>query len=375
MKLYRDFEEAYFVERLNRFVIQLKKKDGRFFNAYIANPGRMEEYLVADHPFFVTSGNIGKYEHRIVSTVYQDSYILLDTIKMNALVETMLKNDRIHAFTGITSVRREKKIDRSRFDFLIERENHKPSLLEVKSCSLCHRGVAMFPDAPTERGRRHLEDLEQLAQKEYDCFNLYLLNHKNSTVFMPNWHTDMAYTRQFQNSTHVTFLAYSINMADPVTLNTEKFDPVPIDFERTKINGKDKGSYLLVFRNQKEFKAKIGSIGQRNFKKGYYVYVGSAMQGLEKRIKRHLSKKKKIRWHIDYISPHLMKIEIVYPINRADKIEAKLAEQMLKISQGYVEGFGASDSVAPSHLFYFNGRPHRQREFLDLLLDARMLLS
>lgn len=232
----------------------------------------------------------------------------------------------------------------------------------------------MFPDAPTERGRRHLQDLEILAQDKYDCYNLYLLNHKDTKVYMPNWHTDMAYAKEFLASEHVNFLAYSIRMKDPVTLNTEVFNPVPIDFQRTEQHSGDKGAYLLVFRNDGEFTETIGALGERKFKKGYYVYVGSAMSGLSKRIKRHLSKQKKIRWHLDYISPRHMVPEKIYPINRRDKIEDQLARGMLKISDGYVAGFGASDTDAPSHLFYFTGRPHRRREFLDLLLDARMLI-
>ncbi|MCP5047229.1 MAG: DNA/RNA nuclease SfsA, partial [bacterium] len=165
MKLYPEFEEAFFLERDNRFVMQLKKKDGQVIKVYIANPGRMEEFLVKDHPFYITSGNNGKYFYRAVSTRYQGSYLLLDTIKVNALVEIMLKADRIEPFTGLEpgSIRREVSVNRSKFDFLIQRENRLPVLLEVKSCSLCHHGVAMFPDAPTERGRRHLEDLEALA--------------------------------------------------------------------------------------------------------------------------------------------------------------------------------------------------------------------
>lgn len=374
MKLYDKYEEAFFVERLNRFVMRLKKKDRTEINAYIANPGRMEEYLVEGHPFFITSGNKGKYNYRIVSTCYQDSFILLDTIKMNGVVETMLKMNRIEDFKGAKPIRREVKVDRSTFDFLIQRENQKPTLLEIKSCSLCHHGTAMFPDAPTERGKRHLQDLETLAQQGYDCYTLYMLNHKNTNVFMPNWHTDMDYAKTFLASKHVGFMACSIEMSDPVTLNTDVLNNVAIDFHTTQENSIDKGAYLLVLKNDKDFRETIGSLGERRFKKGYYVYVGSAMSGLSKRIKRHLSKRKKRHWHLDYILPCHMNAAKIYPVHRKDKIEGQLAEGMLTICEGYVEGFGASDSGAPSHLFYFSGRPNRERGFLNLLLDARMML-
>jgi sugar fermentation stimulation protein A len=374
IKLYASFEEAFFVERENRFVMQLKKTDGRMIKAYVANPGRMEEFLVPGHPFFITSGNEGKYFYRVVSTIYQDSYVLLDTIKINYLVELMLKNNRIKTFNNAISIRREVTVNRSKFDFLVERKggNKKPMLLEIKSCSLCHNGVAMFPDAPTQRGKRHLEDLEFLATRGYETYTLYWINHKNAKVFMPNGHTDREYCETFCQTRHVNFLAYRVNMPDPVTLDLSFFKKVPIDFEASRILCAEKGSYLLIFANNQPFKKIIGSLGEREFKKGYYVYVGSAMQALDKRIKRHLRKSKKVRWHLDYISPGCMKIDKVYPIRRRDRIEEALARGLLEICDDYVIDFGASDSGLPSHFFYFSNRPFRRRNFLDLLLDFRM---
>ncbi len=374
IKLYTGFEEAFFVERENRFVIQLKKKNKQLIKAYIANPGRMEEFLVPGHPFFITSGNEGKYFYRAVSTIYQDSYVLLDTIKINYLVELMLKNNRIKAFRNLTSIRREVTVNRSKFDFLVEKEgeNKKPLLLEIKSCSLCHNGVAMFPDAPTERGKRHLEDLDFLATRDYETYTLYWINHKKAKVFMPNGHTDRDYCETFCRTRHVNFMAYCVNMTDPVTLDLSFFKNVPIDFEASRFLCEEKGSYLLIFYNDQPFKKNIGSLGERAFKKGYYVYVGSAMQALDKRIKRHLRKSKKVRWHLDYISPGYMKMEKVYPIRRQDRIEESLARCLLEICDDYVMDFGASDSGLPSHFFYFSGRPYRRRDFLDLLLDFRM---
>ncbi|MGD2085428.1 MAG: DNA/RNA nuclease SfsA [Candidatus Aminicenantes bacterium] len=376
-KLYPGFEEAFFVERENRFVMQLKKKNKQLIKAYVANPGRMEEFLVAGHPFFITNGNEGKYYHRIVSTFYQDSYVLLDTIKINSLVELLLKNNRIKAFSNPISIRREVTVNRSKFDFLVKREgeNRKPTLLEIKSCSLCHNGVAMFPDAPTKRGKRHLEDLDFLAAGDYEAYTLYWINHKKAKVFMPNGHTDKDYCETFCSTRNVNFLAYCVNMTDPVTLDLSFLKNVPIDFEASRFLCAEKGSYLLIFHNNQPFTKIIGSLGEREFRQGYYVYVGSAMQALDKRIKRHLRKSKTRRWHLDHISPGTMKIEKVYPIRRQDRIEEALARGVLEICDDYVKGFGASDSGLPSHFFYFSGRPFRRRDFLDLLLNFRMGIS
>lgn len=375
MKLYSHFEAALFVERDNRFVMTLRQPGGEPFKAYIANPGRMEEFLVKDHPFYITTGNNGKYDRRIVSTTYQDSCVLLDTIKINRVVEQLLRENRIAAFSGPKTLRREVTVDRSKFDFLVEREGRKPALLEIKSCSLCHRGVAMFPDAPTSRGKRHLEDLEALAAGEYDTYTLYLVTHSGARSFIPNGHTDPDYCSVFNRSKKVRFLAFSALLSDPVTLDMDSLREIPIDFEKSRIACQDKGSYLLVLYNEKPFTRTIGSLGEREFRAGYYVYCGSALRGLESRIRRHLKKRKKQHWHLDAVTPGDMKTEKVFRIRRDDRIEESLARGLAAICDGSVPGFGATDSGEDSHLFYFTDRPYRRREFLDLLLNYRMFIA
>ncbi len=68
-----------------------------------------------------------------------------------------------------------------------------------------------------------------------------------------------------------------------------------------------KGSYILIIQVKKDMKVKIGKLGILSFKRGYYAYVGSAMNGLEGRIRHHLRHNKKMHWHIDYF---LSKAEI-----------------------------------------------------------------
>lgn len=107
-------------------------------------------------------------------------------------------------------------------------------------------------------------------------------------------------------------------------------------------------TYLLFIVNKENKIISIGSLGKVYFKKGYYIYVGSAKNNLCKRIKRHLSKDKKIFWHIDYFLKNA-KIEKVF-VGR--KKECDISKILLKYSKAYVEGFGSSDCKCVSHLFY-----------------------
>ena len=114
-----------------------------------------------------------------------------------------------------------------------------------------------------------------------------------------------------------------------------------------------KGCYCLTIHLKNAKKIKVGRLGKINFKKGYYVYVGSAMNSLESRLKRHLSEDKKLHWHIDYL---LKKAEITCIIyNENKKVECELS-QFLKTKTDGVKNFGCSDCECESHLYYFKNR-------------------
>jgi len=115
-----------------------------------------------------------------------------------------------------------------------------------------------------------------------------------------------------------------------------------------------KGTYCLIIYLRKDSDIKIGSLGNINFKKGYYVYVGSALNSLESRLKRHLSNDKKIFWHVDYLlndrSADL--VDIVYAVDD-DKWECSLASQ-ISDNGSEISKFGCSDCNCSSHLFRFD---------------------
>jgi len=101
----------------------------------------------------------------------------------------------------------------------------------------------------------------------------------------------------------------------------------------------------------------VGKLGCLNFKKGWYVYVGSAMNSLEKRIERHKRKEKKKHWHIDYITMHeTFKIIDVYCKISEKKEECKIAKEVKSVCDGFVKNFGCSDCDCESHLFYFESK-------------------
>jgi Uri superfamily endonuclease len=115
-----------------------------------------------------------------------------------------------------------------------------------------------------------------------------------------------------------------------------------------------KGTYCLVIHLNQKTRIKVGKMGFIDFKKGYYVYVGSALNSLESRIKRHLSADKKLHWHVDYLlmDKNAEVVDVVFAVND-DRWECSVASEISKNGEG-IPKFGCSDCKCPSHLFYFN---------------------
>ena len=124
-----------------------------------------------------------------------------------------------------------------------------------------------------------------------------------------------------------------------------------------------KGCYCLIIELETDKKIKVGKRLKIDFKKGYYVYVGSAMNNLESRVKRHLSKSKKLHWHIDYLLKYGKVKEVIY--NDGKKVECDLAKE-LSLKNESVTDFGCSDCDCESHLYYFK----KENEAIEEVINA-----
>lgn len=118
------------------------------------------------------------------------------------------------------------------------------------------------------------------------------------------------------------------------------------------------GVYVLIIRLERGGCYAIGKLGNIDFPAGSYCYVGSALNGLEARIERHLRKEKKLQWHIDYLLQYAKITDIVYAqINKSThaklthRAECGIAKSLAG-SLSCIKGFGCSDCRCRSHLFY-----------------------
>ena len=112
-----------------------------------------------------------------------------------------------------------------------------------------------------------------------------------------------------------------------------------------------KGVYVLVISVGKDIRVRVGALGTAFFAKGLYAYVGSAQNGLEKRVERHLRKAKRKFWHIDYLLGNRFAKVVKVFYKKAGKIEECMIARKLSERGVAVKNFGCSDCGCVSHLF------------------------
>ncbi len=133
-----------------------------------------------------------------------------------------------------------------------------------------------------------------------------------------------------------------------------------------------KGCYILLIELPQEESIAVGSLSLVRFPGSYYAYVGSALGGLEPRLNRHLSTKKKLRWHIDYLLQKAA-INAIMICETDDRVECAIARSLSRRYEA-IPDFGSSDCRCPSHLFISTKemKPEIMTAMKSLLLDVRV---
>ncbi len=132
-----------------------------------------------------------------------------------------------------------------------------------------------------------------------------------------------------------------------------------------------KGVYCLLVKLPQRTEIVIGKLGKIEFKCGYYVYIGSALNDLDSRIERHKRQNKKFHWHIDYL---LTKADVkeVFCVGTRKRKECQVAKELAR-NYKTIPKFGASDCKCKSHLLYL-GNKEEFRDEIALLFQKNGLL-
>ncbi|MEE8471886.1 MAG: DNA/RNA nuclease SfsA [Dehalococcoidia bacterium] len=190
MKLPAPLWEATFLERANRFTCWVER-EGRREMAHLANSGRLRELLVPGAPVLLkgAGGPHRKTKSDMLLVGHGRRLVSVDARLPGDLVDEALREGALAPFRGYPGVRREVRFGESRLDFLLEGDSG-ACFLEVKSVTLVREGRALFPDAPTLRGRRHLEALMTAKGEGYAAAMVFVVQREDGRTFSPNDGTD-----------------------------------------------------------------------------------------------------------------------------------------------------------------------------------------
>lgn len=210
---YSKVEKAVFLSRPNRFVAQVER-DGKIETVHVKNTGRCRELLLPGATVYLAKGEGAKRktEYDLVAVekkraVGNPLLVNMDSQAPNRAVEKFLKSGKL--FSSCAIVRREVFFGSSRFDFYVE-DGDQRVFLEVKGVTLEEGGKASFPDAPTQRGVRHLEELVRAKEEGYEAYVLFVIQMKEIHSFSPNDKTHPAFGKalRYASQNGVTVLAY-----------------------------------------------------------------------------------------------------------------------------------------------------------------------
>jgi Uri superfamily endonuclease len=132
--------------------------------------------------------------------------------------------------------------------------------------------------------------------------------------------------------------------------------------------GRVKGSYVLLVELTTGKDIFVGKLGYVSFPKASYAYVGSAMNGLRARLARHLRRKKKLHWHIDYLLKEA-EVEEIILCQGEERVECSLAQALAGKFQS-VPGFGSSDCKCRSHLYFASERDRLKARVAEAVKQA-----
>lgn len=274
--IYKNIIKGTFISRPNRFVIWMEI-DGKAVKAHMPNPGRMRELLFPGTVLYaVPHAKAGSATAvRVIGCERDGEVVPLDTTHANDVAEWLVNQGKIPGWENCHVVRREVTMGDSRFDLLLSNGSGEFPV-EVKSCTLFGKKGAMFPDAVTARGRKHILHLGDIGKAGSRAGLLILVQWDRAEWFLPDYHTDPDFGAAFcEAAPYIEVKPAAIRWtADFSMPSSVKLLPVPLDAAEREMG--NAGDYLIILYMEKDMDFLIGKKGMMHFQKGYYVYVGSA---------------------------------------------------------------------------------------------------
>lgn len=189
---YNDIISANFISRPNRFIAYVEL-GGEKLTVHVKNTGRCKELLIPGCRVYLEKAQNPerKTPYDLVVVEHEGKIINIDSQAPNKVVKEYLERQNKYDY-----IKPEYKYGNSRIDFYMEKGNDK-YLMEVKGCTLFRDGVGLFPDAPTERGAKHLRELALAREQGYNAIIAFVIQGEGIRTVEPNTETDPEFAKAF----------------------------------------------------------------------------------------------------------------------------------------------------------------------------------
>lgn len=206
------------VKRYKRFLADVELEDGAFVTAHCPNSGSMTACSEPGRPVYLSWHDNPRRKLKYTWEIIEmpDSLVGVNTLVPNRLVRTSIENNMVAELAGFQDVRPEVRTSKgSRLDLLLSNSQGARCFVEIKNCTLVNQGVACFPDAVTQRGRKHLHELQRLTEEGNRCVIFFCIQRMDAECFRPADQIDAAYgeaLREVHLKGGVEILVYDVWM-------------------------------------------------------------------------------------------------------------------------------------------------------------------
>lgn len=232
MKFTYPLVKGKFLKRYKRFFVDVEKEDGDIITCHCPNTGSMKGLLEEGFGAYASPANDPKrklqYTLEMIET--PTSLVGVNTSRPNSLVEEAVAGDQIPELLGYDRISREVKYGKegkSRIDLLLKSDEDMPDCyVEVKNVTLKEGDAALFPDAVTSRGLKHLEELQDVVQQGFRAVMFFVIQRTDCNFFAPAASIDPAYTAKLKEVSEngVEVLAYTCSLNEERIVLNERME-------------------------------------------------------------------------------------------------------------------------------------------------------
>lgn len=219
-----NLKKVKYKSRPNRFTVEFIDEDDSIHLAHLHDPGRLKELLIENRNILVEY--VKDYEktnrktaYNMIAVYYNDSWVLLNSSFHNRLVAELIDGKEIDPLNDYHIKQAEYSYGNSRLDFLLCDDNDKLLYLEVKGCTLVVDNIAKFPDAPTARGCKHVNELIKIKENDENGAVVILILQNDAKVFTPNYDTDPSFSKTLKKAYERGVKIYPVHIMTDYSTN------------------------------------------------------------------------------------------------------------------------------------------------------------